>query len=282
MQAMYLALARGEAEPLRAALRAAPEIPTDCQWARFVRNHDELTLDKLSDSEREEVFAAFGPDESLQLFGRGLRRRLPPMLDGDEQAIRMVYSLAFSLPGTPVLFYGEEIGMGENLEIEGRLSVRSPMQWSDEPHGGFSTTDDAQRLCRPVVDDERFGPDAVNVARQRREDGSLLNWFERLIRRRRECPEIGFGALEILDVDAPSVLAHRCDWDGSTIVALHELSGQAVTVPVALDGPDDAEALVDLFSADVHPLDGGHTELELGPHAYRWLRVRRREQRLPP
>ena len=95
-----------------------------------MRNHDELTLDKLSDAERQEVFAAFGPDESLQLFGRGLRRRLPPMLDGDHQAIRMVYSLAFSLPGTPVLFYGEEIGMGENLEIEGRLSVRSPMQWT--------------------------------------------------------------------------------------------------------------------------------------------------------
>jgi maltose alpha-D-glucosyltransferase/alpha-amylase len=110
MQAMYLALARGDAAPLRTALRDTPEIPSDCQWGRFVRNHDELTLDKLSDAEREEVFAAFGPDESLQLFGRGLRRRLPPMLDGDQQAIRMVYSLAFSLPGTPVLFYGEEIG----------------------------------------------------------------------------------------------------------------------------------------------------------------------------
>ncbi|MGI9080811.1 MAG: alpha-amylase family protein, partial [Thermoleophilaceae bacterium] len=134
MQAMYLALARGDAEPLRKALRAAPEIPADCQWGRFVRNHDELTLDKLSKAEREEVFSAFGPDESLQLYGRGLRRRLPPMLDGDQQAIRMVYSLAFSLPGTPVLFYGEEIGMGENLAIEGRLSVRSPMQWSEEPN----------------------------------------------------------------------------------------------------------------------------------------------------
>ena len=98
-----------------------------------MRNHDELTLDKLSASEREEVFAAFGPEKELQLFGRGLRRRLPTMLDGDQQRIRMVYSLMFSLPGTPVLFYGEEIGMGENLAIEGRMSVRAPMQWSDEP-----------------------------------------------------------------------------------------------------------------------------------------------------
>ena len=97
-----------------------------------MRNHDELSLDKLTDAEREEVFARFGPDEDLQLYGRGLRRRLPTMLDGDEQAIRMIYSLVFSLPGTPVLFYGEEIGMGENLAIEGRYSVRSPMQWSSE------------------------------------------------------------------------------------------------------------------------------------------------------
>ena len=103
-----------------------------------MRNHDELILDQLSDNERQEVFDAFGPDPDMQLFGRGLRRRLPTMLDGDEQRIRMVYSLLFSLPGTPVLFYGEEIGMGENLEIEGRLSVRSPMQWTDEPNAGFS------------------------------------------------------------------------------------------------------------------------------------------------
>jgi trehalose synthase len=282
MQAMYLALARGDAAPLRAALREAPEIPPDCQWGRFVRNHDELTLDKLSDAERQEVFDAFGPDESLQLFGRGLRRRLPPMLDGDEQAIRMVYSLAFSLPGTPVLFYGEEIGMAENLAIEGRLSVRSPMQWSDEPHGGFSTVADAGALCRPVVDDDRFGPAAVNVTRQRREDGSLLNWFERLIRRRRECPEIGFGSLELLDAGAPSVLAHRCDWDGSTIVAVHELGGKAQTVALALDGPADAEALVDLFSDEEHALDDGRVELELEPHDFRWMRVRRAGRRLPP
>jgi maltose alpha-D-glucosyltransferase/alpha-amylase len=204
------------------------------------------------------------------------------MLDADQQTIRMMYSLAFSLPGTPVLFYGEEIGMGENLAIDGRLSVRSPMQWSDERHGGFSTVGKASALRRPVVDDERFGPAAVNVARQRRDDGSLLNWFERLIRRRRECPEIGFGTLELLDAGAPSVLAHRCDWDGSTIVALHELAGEAAKVALAVDAPDDGDALVDLFSDEEHGLDGGRVELELEPHGFRWMRVRRAGRRLPP
>ena len=194
----------------------------------------------------------------------------------------MVYSLAFSLPGTPVLFYGEEIGMGENLEIEGRLSVRSPMQWSDERNAGFSTAAVPEALCRPIVDDERFGPSAVNVARQRREDGSLLNWFERLIRRRRECPEIGFGALKILEVDAPSVLTHRCDWEGSTVVAVHELGGKAATVTVAIERPDDAEALVDLYSDEVHQLDGGRAKLKLEAHGFKWLRVRRQGRRLPP
>jgi maltose alpha-D-glucosyltransferase/alpha-amylase len=206
-QALYLALARGEAEPLARALRAFPELPQTASLGRFVRNHDELTLDKLSEDERNEVFARFGPDPGMQLYGRGIRRRLPTMLGGDERAMRMVYSLAFSLPGTPVLFYGEEIGMGENLDIDGRYSVRSPMQWSAERHGGFSTVEDPARLRRPLTSGE-YGPERVNVTAQRRDPHSLLSWVERLIRRRRESPELGFGALELLETGAPSVLAH--------------------------------------------------------------------------
>ena len=234
-QAMYLALARGDATPLRSALESLPEIPADCQWANFVRNHDELTLDKLSEDERAEVFAAFGPDPDVQLYGRGLRRRLPTMLGGDERRMRMLYSLAFSLPGTPVLFYGEEIGMAENLEIPGRYSVRAPMQWSSERHGGFSTVEDAGALCRPVVDADEWGPARVNVAAQRRTDGSLLNWMERLIRRRRECPELGWGRCTLLDVGNPAVFAHRADWDESTILAVHSFAAARSEVRIALE-----------------------------------------------
>ncbi len=274
-QALYLALARGEAEPLARALREMPELPEEASLGRFVRNHDELTLDKLSDSERQEVFARFGPDPSMQLYGRGIRRRLPTMLGGDQRAIRMVYSLAFSLAGTPVLFYGEEIGMADNPEVEGRMAVRTPMQWSAEPNGGFSTVDDPARLRRPLPRGE-FGPEHVNVATQRRDPDSLLSWFERLVRRRRECPELGFGTLELLETGAPSVFAHRCDWDGATIVAVHELAGREaeVTLPV-----EDGEALVDLFADAEHPLPA---TLSLPPYAAHWFRVRRKGVRMPP
>jgi len=275
-QAMFLALAREEAAPLASALEALPPIPEDCQWANFVRNHDELTLDKLTDDERQEVFAAFGPDEELQLYGRGLRRRLPTMLGGDQARIRMVYSLAFSLPGTPVLFYGEEIGMAENLAIEGRYSVRAPMQWSDEPQGGFTTSGEASR---PVVDDGPFGFRHVNVARQRRDPHALLNWMERLIRRRRECPELGWGSWTLLDTGDPAVFAHRSDWEGSTVVAVHNLAGRDARARLELG---DEGKLIDLFEDEDHALEDGAVTLALGPYDGRWFRVRRPGERLPP
>ena len=274
-QALYLALAREDARPLAEALAALPPIPADCQWAHFVRNHDELTLDKLSEEERAEVFAAFGPEPEQQLYGRGLRRRLPPMLGGDERRIRLVYSLAFSLPGTPVLFYGEEIGMAENPAIEGRYAVRAPMQWSAEPNAGFTTAEASER---PLLAEGPFGFPEVSVAAQRRDPGSLLNWMERLIRRRRECPELGWGDWALLEQDDPAVFAHRVDWEGSTIVALHNLAGRATEARIALDGEG---VLVDLFSAGEHALEP-ELRLTLEPHGHRWFRVRRPGQRVAP
>jgi trehalose synthase len=274
-QALYLSLAREDASPLAGALRALPPVPPECQWAHFVRNHDELTLDKLSDAERDEVFAAFGPEEELQLYGRGLRRRLPGMLGGDQRRMRLVYSLMFSLPGTPVLFYGEEIGMAENLAIDGRYAVRSPMQWSAERHGGFTTAD---APGRPPLADGPFGFREVNVAAQRRDPHSLLNWIERLIRRRRECPELGWGAWSLLEQDDPAVFAHRADWGDATIVAVHNLAARATEAELALDADG---VLVDLFGADEHALDGA-LRLPLQPHDHRWFRLRRPGQRVAP
>jgi trehalose synthase len=280
MQAMYLALARQDARPLERALERLPAVPADAQWANFVRNHDELTLDKLSEKERAEVFAAFGPDPDMQLFGRGLRRRLPSMLGGDLRRIKLVYSLLFSKPGTPVLFYGEEIGMAENLDVPGRLSVRTPMQWSDEKNAGFSTAA-ARRLPAPLVEGE-FGPMAVNVARERRDADSLLNWFERVIRRRKESPEIGWGTWALVPTAERSVFAHRCDWQDSTLVAVHNFSPEPVATSVSLDVPD-CEGLTDLLGdGDFAPTDGRKIELKLDGYGFKWLRVRRTGQRVSP
>jgi len=279
-QAMYLALARGDATPLREALEALPAIPEDGQWANFVRNHDELTLDKLSESERAEVFAAFGPEEELQLYGRGLRRRLPTMVGGDERRVRMLYSLAFALPGTPVLFYGEEIGMGENLAIEGRYSVRSPMQWSSERHGGFSTAEDPAALCRPLVEAEGWRPERVNVAAQRRDPDSLLSWMERLIRRRRECPELGWGSPTLLDAGHRAVLAHRADWAGSAVLAVHSFADERLEIRLPVE--DEVEQAVDLFGSEHVVPAGGTLAVALDPYGCRWFRLRRAGQRLGP
>lgn len=270
MQSLYLALARQEATPLRETLEDLPPIPDDAQWAHFARNHDELTLDQLSEEERQEVFAAFGPDPDMQLFGRGLRRRLPPMLDGDQRRIRLVYSLVFTLPGTPVLFYGEEIGMGENLELEGRLSVRTPMQWRDDDSAGFSRAGPDDLVRAPVKGG--FGPAEVNVADQRRDPDSLLNWMERIIRRRRETPEFGWGQPRMLDTGSEAVLAHVCEWEGGTVMAIHNFSSDAQKISLAVEG--EAGTFEDLLVADRDiEIQGGEMNLEMEGFGHRWLRL---------
>jgi glycosidase len=272
MQALYLSLARADAGPLATALKGRPTLSPDSQWATFVRNHDELTLDKLSDDERAEVFAAFGPEERMQVYGRGLRRRLPPMLDGDPRRVRMVYSLLFSLPGTPVLFYGEEIGMGEDLDAEGRLAVRTPMQWTSGRNGGFSPAP-PRKLPGPVVSGG-FAPEYVNVAAQRNDPDSLLSFMKLLIRRYRESPELGWGAFAVLEHPCPEVLAHLCSWDDGALVALHNLCPEPRTVPLTLEGCDSSHRLVDLLQAGEEPVsDRGTAEIALEGYGYRWLRV---------
>ncbi|WP_345391043.1 alpha-glucosidase C-terminal domain-containing protein [Nonomuraea salmonea] len=232
----------------------------------FLRNHDELTLDKLTDGERQEVFAAFGPDEDMQIFGRGLRRRLPPMFGGDERRVKMAYSLLFSLPSTPVIFYGEEIGMGENLAEEGRMAVRLPMQWSQG--GGFSRAEPV----RPMAEGE-FGPAHVNVAAQKRDPGSLLRWFQLLIERYRECPELAWGAYTVLDGGPDAVLAHRCDADGATVVVLHNLSDAAQDVELHLEGLERCRLTDLLVDGTLEVPDDGVVRLTLDPYGCRWLRA---------
>jgi trehalose synthase len=273
MQHLYLSLAREDARPLADTLRERPALPEEAQWANFVRNHDELTLDKLSDAERQEVFDAFAPDERMRVFDRGITRRLPPMLGGDPRHVRMVYSLMFSLPGTPVMYYGEEIGMGEHDHQPGRLAVRTPMQWNDGPNGGFSRAR-PRRPAAPVTPDG-YGPTHVNAAEQRTDPESLLRFFELLIRRYRSSPEIGWGGLTVIDHDVDAVLVHAVSSDVGHMIAVHNFSPnpQEVTFTVPSHLPAEA-TLVDLLRDDSFALDShGRVALALDAYGYRWLRV---------
>lgn len=269
-QYMFLALAQGESRSLQDGLKNLPHLPSICQWLNFVRHHDELSLDLLSQSEQQEVFKAFAPDENMQIYGHGIRRRLPPMMNGDRRRIELVYSLMFSLPGTPLLRYGEEIGMGEDLSLPGRNSVRTPMQWSNAPNGGFSTAP-SDALVRPAIAKGEYGYQQVNFTTQQRDPNSLINWIERLIRTRKQCPELGYGKGQILETDELCVFAHCCQWQDKAVITLHNLADRGCTVSIAL--PHD-QSLVDVFGdRQYEPLADNSRPIPLEAYGYRWFRV---------
>jgi maltose alpha-D-glucosyltransferase/alpha-amylase len=268
-QHVVLALVRQDPAPIVAALRELPPVPEANQWANFIKNHDELTLDKLTDAEREEVFAALAPDPDMRSFGRGIRRRVPTMLDGDRDRIELLYSLLFTLPGSPVLLYGEEIGLGDDQRVEGRGAVRVAMQWTAGPNAGFTTGDPAV----PLVTDGPYGPDKVNVATQRRDPESLLNWMERAIRTRKELPELGWGAWRVLETDQPAVLAHRCDWQGQGVLLLHNLGPERVQVGVEMGDIETGGPMAELLGDQRYGPAKTGQPLALDGFGYRWLRL---------
>lgn len=267
-----LALARGEAAPITRALASAPTIPNHAQWATFLRNHDEVDLSRLSTEEMAECFAAFGPEPDMQLYGRGIRRRLAPMLGGDQARLRLAYSLQFTLPGTPVLRYGEELGMGDDLSLPEREALRTPMQWSNTSGAGFSPS---RTLVRPVVADGPFGYSTVNVAAERLDPESLLSWFQRMIPTVRECPEIGTGTCTTLLVDQPEVLVHRMDAAQGSLLFLHNLGREDVVVDVGAQPHEDGHP-VELFSDRTYDAVGPDLcDIALAGPGYRWLRLSR-------
>jgi trehalose synthase len=271
-QSLWLSLARGEAESLEQVINALPVVPHDNAWATFLRNHDELTLDKLTVSQREEIFAAFGPKPDMQMYGHGLRRRTAPMLGGDGPRLRMAWSLMLSLPGSPMIFMGDEIGMGEQLAIPDRYAVRVPMHWSADRNGGFSSAPAAQ-LVRPLPRGA-FAPAKVNVEDQRRDPDSLLRFVRHLIRTRRETPELGWGTSTLIETDDPALFAHRCDWEDSTVIAIHNLGARPVNTELALG--DGAKGVHDLLGDFEEPARrGGRLPVALDGYGGRWLRVMR-------
>jgi maltose alpha-D-glucosyltransferase/alpha-amylase len=277
-QRIYYALATGDLKPLITALEATKERPAAAQWVHFLRSHDELDLGRLTQGQREKVFAAFGPSKDMQLYNRGIRRRFVPMVDNDRRRIELAYSLLFTLPGTPMLQYGDEIGMGDDLSLPERECARTPMQWSADRHGGFSS---ARRTVLPVISDPIYGYKRVNVEAQRRDPHSLLNWVERKIRMRKECPEISWGDWKILQTNVADVLVMEYTWHSHSLIVLHNFADQprAVRIPVSTAG---TQVLVDLlWTNDSRASEHGHHEIELEPYAYRWFRARGLDRNVP-
>ena len=271
-QHLFLALATSDGRKLKKAMMETKRRPATAQWGQFLRNHDELDLGRLEEKERQAVFAAFGPEKEMQLYDRGIRRRLAPMLEGDRRRLELAYSLMMTLPGTPVIRYGDEIAMGDNLKLPERNCARTPMQWSTEPNAGFTKSD---KPVMPVISAGPYGFEHVNVAAQRRDPNSLMNWMERIIRMRKETPEIGWGDFSFISAKATDILIMRYEWRDNSVIIVHNLSPFPRELSFSVGtGPKQACSLINLLSDDhSQPIDGNKHRILLEPYGYRWYRV---------
>ena len=267
-QHLFYALASGDARPLMDALRATKNIPPNAQWAQFLRNHDELDLGRLTEEQRAQVFARFAPEKEMQLYNRGIRRRLAPML-GNRQHIELANSLLFSLPGTPVIRYGDEIGMGDDLSLPERDSVRTPMQWSQEPQAGFTVS---EKPVHPLIQKGPYSCEVINVEAQRRDPDSLLNWTADMIRVRKECPEIGWGDWKILPTRSPNLLVMRYDWRGNALITIHNFDEKPHEARLRL-GPGGDRLVNLLVEKESQADETGTHKIALEGYGYHWYRV---------
>ena len=271
MPRLYMALGQEDRSSVVSILRRTPPIPPACQWCTFLRNHDELTLEMVTEEERQWMWNFYAPEPRMRL-NLGIRRRLAPLLGNDRRKLELMNSLLFTLPGTPILYYGDEIGMGDNIWLPDRHGVRTPMQWTDGPNAGFSSAP-GDRLYAPVIDDPVFGYRQVNVARQRRDPGSLFHTIRRMIQVRKGSRAFGRGGLRFLEPADRAILAFLREWDGERILVVHNLAGQARQAALALEEFAGIEPVEMLSGAKWPRIRGGAYPVTLEPYAYRWLRL---------
>jgi maltose alpha-D-glucosyltransferase/alpha-amylase len=267
MPRLFMALAQASRTPLVEILKRTPDLPDSCQWAAFLRCHDELTLEMVTPEEREFMWNFYAPDPRMRL-NLGIRRRLAPLLGNDQRRIRLAHSLLLTFIGSPVLYYGDEIGMGDNIWLDDRGGVRTPMQWNDQSHAGFSA---AGRLYAPVIDDDVYGYQYLNVQAQQADPDSLLNWLQHALRVRRKHPAFGRGSFEWLPFDSPAIAAYWRTLDRERILVLQNLSDQ--TQPIELADP--LQEWIDLLTGSriTH-------HVSLAPYQFLWL-VETQPIRLP-
>ncbi|MFP5384820.1 MAG: alpha-amylase family protein [Bacteriovoracia bacterium] len=266
------AITEEKAETLVRGWRELPIIPDSGNWVNFLRNLDELNINQLPASEKKIVFDLLAPDKNMQVYGRGIRRRLASMLQGNKKRIEMAQSLLFSLPGTPMIVYGDEIGMGENLDLWERESVRTPMQWDDSKNAGFSECETA-KLYRPLVKDPDFHCKKINVAAQLKDEESLLNKIKKLIYVRKIHPEIGHGRIAWVSTNDPGVLGHICHWKNDMLLAVHNLASRKAEVVLDLRTVYAKKLKNILGSCEAIPLEDGNYRINLAAYEYAWFSV---------
>jgi maltose alpha-D-glucosyltransferase/alpha-amylase len=272
MPRMFMAIRLEDRKPLVEIVERTPELPDTCQWGIFLRNHDELTLEMVSDVERDYMYEEYARDPVARL-NLGIRRRLAPLLDGDRRRVELMNGLLMSLPGSPIVYYGDEIGMGDNVYLGDRNGVRTPMQWNGGWNGGFSTAD-PERLAQPLISNPLYGYQVVNVESQRRSEHSLLNWMRRLIRVRKTTRVFGRGAISFLHPANHRVLAYTRSLDDETVLVVNNLSGTAQVAELDLRSVQGAIP-IEMFGLSLFPRIGELPYmLTLGPYDFFWFRLR--------
>jgi maltose alpha-D-glucosyltransferase/alpha-amylase len=268
MPRIYMAIRQGRADSLVDILNRTPPIPAACQWAVFLRNHDELTLEMVTEEERQWMWREYAPQDRMRL-NLGIRRRLAPLLDNDFQKIKLAHSILFSLPGSPILYYGDEIGMGDNIWLPDRNGVRTPMQWNAGLNAGFSQAE-PEKLYAPVISDPAYGPARVNVAAAEADPGSLLNTLRRMIQVRKLHPAFGEGTFEwALPGQNPAVLAYWRRLPGDAILVVQNLSPEPQAVRVAEVA---GKGMRDVWSNETLQVEENGV-IPMEGHAFRWLKL---------
>ena len=271
MPRMFMALRREDATPMLEILGRTPAIPENAQWGLFLRNHDELTLEMVTDEERDYMYSEYAKDPRMKL-NLGIRRRLAPLLDGGRGEIELMHAILFSLPGSPVIYYGDEIGMGDNVFLGDRDGVRTPMQWTGDRNAGFSRADWAQLYLPPLMDPV-YGFQAVNVEAQLRISTSMLRWLHRMVALRKEHPVFGLGDYEPLENDNDRIFAHVRRYADEIVICVHNLARSAQAVQLDLSR---WEGLVpeEMLGRSRFPAIGELPYLlTLGPRGWFWFRI---------
>ncbi|MFB1480730.1 maltose alpha-D-glucosyltransferase [Corallococcus sp. RDP092CA] len=271
MPRLFMAVRREDRTPIVEIMQQTPDIPANCQWAIFLRNHDELTLEMVTDEDRDYMYREYATDPRMRI-NLGIRRRLAPLMDNGRRRIELMHSLLFTLPGTPVLYYGDEIGMGDNIYLGDRNGVRTPMQWTGDRNAGFSRADYA-RLFAPVIADPVYGYQSINVEAQERQKSSLLQWVKRMIGIRQRYPVFAMGTLRFLTTENRKVMAFVREWEGQTVLVVCNLSRFAQ--PGVLDLREfSGSTPVELIGETPFPrISDLPYQLSMGPYMFLWFRL---------